>query len=110
MKKLDLVIVKGTVSGACPKCGGAYQGEIDCTHNQESHEDVTLECLSCGHSVNYCYRWPDELPRVTLRYKSSGQLLSGLRSRPRKKKKKKTDVLKGQMSFKGVLTDNDFQH
>lgn len=105
MKKLTPVIVKGTVQCPCPKCGGPYVGQMDA-----DDEDVVLECQNCGHSVEYRYRWPDELPPVTLRYKSSGQLLSGLRSKPRRKKKKKTEVLKGQMAFAGVLNDNDFQH
>ena len=96
MKKLSLCIVKGTVQGACPKCGEPYMGELDA-----DEQDVTLECVSCRHTVNYCYRWPDELPPVTLRYKSSGQLISGLRSR-KKKKKKISTVLKGQMSFEDL--------
>ncbi|AEG42304.1 hypothetical protein BdPhPhi1402_gp07 [Bdellovibrio phage phi1402] len=104
MKKLTPVIIKGTVQCPCPKCGDPYEGELS-----HETEDVVLECQSCGHSVEYYYRWPDEMPPVTLRYKSSGQLLSGLRSRPRRKKKKKTDVLKGQMAFEGVLTEKHSQ-
>lgn len=105
MKKLDPRVTSGTIQCSCPKCGEPYMGQFDA-----DEEDVVMECVSCHHTVNYCYRWPDELPAMTLRYKSSGQLISGLRAKPRRKKKKKTDVLKGQMAFEGVLTENNSQH
>lgn len=94
MRKLGLFIIRGDVKGQCPKCGEPYLGSLD-----TDEPTVIMECVSCHHSVDYFYRWPDELPPVTLRYRSSGQLV-GHRKKPKKKKlKNKNNVLKGQLSF-----------
>lgn len=99
-RAIDPVITHGTVHGRCPKCGEPYMGTFDA-----DDQDVHLECVSCHHEGLYKYVWPDELPKVILRHRSSGQLLASC-GRAIKKKKIKTKnpdgALPGQMKFEGV--------
>lgn len=92
---LDFRIISGTIQASCPVCPmGQYTGSIDA-----DDETVVMQCSNCGHETYYFYRWPDELPKVTLRYKSSGQLVGLKRkSRPRGQ----SDVLPGQLKFGGL--------
>lgn len=92
---LDFRITSGEIMARCPKChDGHYMGSIDA-----DSEDVVMQCQNCQHETRYVYRWPAELPKVTLRYKSSGQFVGIKRkSRPRRQ----SDVLPGQLKFGGV--------
>ncbi len=94
-RPIDPVITSGTVHGRCPKCREPYMGQMDA-----DSETVELECVSCHHKGRYFYRWPEELPKVTLRHWKSMELLRG--SKKRRKKKKPVDPnapLKGQLAF-----------
>ena len=95
MIKINPVITKGIVNGSCPKCGEPYTGEIDA-----DDQDVHLSCVACGHEGLYMYYWPDELPKVNLRYKSSRQSIDRIKRKRTKRKKKNPDgKLKGQLAF-----------
>lgn len=77
---LDFRITQGTIQAVCPKCRQPYMGTIDA-----DEPEVEMTCVNCRHTTLYTYVWPDELPKVTLRYKSSGQLVGLKRkSRPRR--------------------------
>lgn len=91
--KIAPVITHGEIKGQCPQCGaGTYAGTI-----HADNQEVTLGCYECGHTGEYFYRWPDELPQVTLRHKSNRQLIS----RSIQRKKKDPNQLPGQLAFKG---------
>lgn len=92
-RSIDPVITAGTVHGNCPKCREPYMGQMDA-----DEETVELKCVGCGHNGQYFYRWPDELPKVTLRHVSNGRAL-GSKKRSKKRKQNPDGVLKGQLSF-----------
>lgn len=95
-KKLVFKVIEAAIKSECPKCGGVRGGFLT-----PAKEDIRMVCKECGYSTNYVYRWPDELPEMILRYKSSGQVV-GRHNRKTKRKKNPDGVLKGQMSFEGA--------
>lgn len=92
MRKINPVIIKGVVLGSCPKCGQPYTGEIDA-----DSKNIVLGCINCSHVGEYIFYWPDELPKVVLRHKSSRMLVGRLKKKT--KRRSKYDVLPGQLSF-----------
>lgn len=91
-RRLEPIIYSAQIEASCPRCGDVYAVHFDVY----SREEITLECAQCSHKTVY---FLDQDITVPLKYMSSGQAV-GRNCKPRKKT---PDVLRGQMSFQGVL-------
>lgn len=92
-KPIKPVITRGTVQGSCPKCAQPFTGEMNA-----DDEHIQLQCVGCGHVGKYFYRWPDELPPVTLRHQNNRRLV-GATFADHERPSNADNVLPGQLKL-----------